>query len=108
MTLLAKKEIADWIEANSAWRLEDEKLMLSLKFENFSMAWGFMSRVALLAEQQDHHPNWYNVYSIVQIRLSSHDANGITERDFALVRSIDHYLANELHTDLPATPISST
>ena len=59
-------------------------------------------------EQQDHHPNWYNVYSTVQIRLSSHDANGITERDFALVRSIDQYLANELHTDLPATPISST
>jgi 4a-hydroxytetrahydrobiopterin dehydratase len=67
-----------------------------------------MSHVADCAAQQDHHPNWYNVYSTVQIRLSSHDANGITERDFALVQSIDQYLANELHTDLPATPISST
>ena len=65
-----------------------------------------MSHVADCAEQQDHHPNWYNVYSTVQIRLSSHDANGITERDFALVKSIDQYLANVLHTDLPATPIS--
>ena len=76
-----------------------------LQFADFEAAWQFMSHVADCAEQQDHHPNWYNVYSTVQIRLSSHDANGITERDFALVRSIDQYLANELHTDLPATQL---
>ena len=88
MTLLAKKEIADWIEANSAWRLEDEKLMLSLKFENFSMAWGFMSRVALLAEQQDHHPEWVNVYNRVDIALVTHDAGGITKKDLDLATAI--------------------
>jgi 4a-hydroxytetrahydrobiopterin dehydratase len=64
-----------------------------------------MSHVAECAEQQDHHPNWYNVYNTVQIRLSSHDANGVTERDLALAKSIDDYLANVPHTDLPVTPI---
>ena len=92
MTLLAKKEIADWIEANSAWRLEDEKLMLSLKFENFSMAWGFMSRVALLAEQQDHHPEWVNVYNRVDIALVTHDAGGITTKDLDLATAITRLL----------------
>ena len=93
MTLLAKKEIADWIEANSAWRIEDEKLMLSLKFENFSMAWGFMSRVALLAEQQDHHPEWVNVYNRVDIALVTHDAGGITTKDLDLASAITRLLS---------------
>ena len=92
MTLLEEKEIADWIEANSAWRLEDEKLMLSLKFENFSMAWGFMSRVALLAEQQDHHPEWVNVYNRVDIALVTHDAGGITTKDLDLATAITRLL----------------
>jgi 4a-hydroxytetrahydrobiopterin dehydratase len=92
MTLLAENEIADWIEANSAWRLEDEKLMLSLKFENFSMAWGFMSRVALLAEQQDHHPEWVNVYNRVDIALVTHDAGGITTKDLDLATAITRLL----------------
>jgi len=92
MTLLAEKEIADWIEANSAWRLEDEKLMLSLKFENFSMAWGFMSRVALLAEQQGHHPEWVNVYNRVDIALVTHDAGGITTKDLDLATAITRLL----------------
>lgn len=93
MTLLAEKEIADWIEANSAWRLEDEKLMLSLQFENFSMAWGFMSRVALLAEQQDHHPEWVNVYNRVDIALVTHDAGGITKKDLDLATAITRLLS---------------
>ncbi len=92
MTLLTENEIADWIEANSAWRLEDEKLMLSLKFENFSMAWGFMSRVALLAEQQDHHPEWVNVYNRVDIALETHDAGGITKKDLDLASAITRLL----------------
>ena len=93
MTLLGENEIADWIKANSAWRIEDEKLMLSLKFENFSMAWGFMSRVALLAEQQDHHPEWVNVYNRVDIALVTHDAGGITTKDLDLASAITRLLS---------------
>ena len=108
MNALTTEQVQEKLIDHPSWRLEDVWLATDLQFADFTAAWQFMSHVAHCAEQQDHHPNWYNVYSTVQIRLSSHDANGITERDFALVRSIDQYLANELHTDLPATPISST
>ena len=92
MNLLKENEIADWIRANDAWRLEEDKLTLSLKFENFSMAWGFMSRVALLAEQQDHHPEWVNVYNRVDIALVTHDAGGITTKDLDLAKAITQLL----------------
>ena len=92
MNLLTESEIADWIGSNDAWRLEEGKLVLSLKFENFSMAWGFMSRVALLAEQQNHHPEWVNVYNRVDIALVTHDAGGITTKDLDLAKAITQLL----------------
>lgn len=92
MNLLTENEIADWIGSNDAWRLEEGKLVLSLKFENFSMAWGFMSRVALLAEQQNHHPEWVNVYNRVDIALVTHDAGGITTKDLDLAKAITQLL----------------
>lgn len=58
-------------------------------FADFSAAWGFMARVALLAEAQNHHPDWSNVWNRVDIRLSSHDAGGLTERDARLAHAID-------------------
>ena len=61
----------------------------TFKFGNFSQAWGFMARVALLAEQQDHHPEWSNVWNRVEIVLSTHDAGGLSSRDVALARAID-------------------
>lgn len=60
-----------------------------LRFTDFSAAWGFMARVALLAEKHDHHPEWSNVYSRVQITLSTHDAGGLSQRDIDLARAID-------------------
>jgi 4a-hydroxytetrahydrobiopterin dehydratase len=59
------------------------------KFANFSEAWGFMTRVALLAEKHDHHPEWSNVYNRVEITLSTHDAGGLSSRDLALAHAID-------------------
>ena len=61
----------------------------SFKFADFSAAWGFMSRVALLAEAQDHHPEWSNVYGRVSIVLTTHDAGGLSARDVRLARAID-------------------
>jgi 4a-hydroxytetrahydrobiopterin dehydratase len=58
-------------------------------FRDFNEAWGFMSRVALLAEKQDHHPEWSNVWNKVEITLSTHDAGGLSARDVALARAID-------------------
>lgn len=58
-------------------------------FADFSMAFGFMTRVALAAEKLDHHPEWSNVYRTVDVTLSTHDAGGLTSRDIALARTID-------------------
>ena len=107
MRALTTEQIQERLILHPSWRLEGVWLARDLKFADFEAAWQFMSHVAEWAEQQDHHPNWYNVYGTVQIRLASHDANGITERDFALAESIDQYLANVHHTDLPATAIFS-
>lgn len=74
-----------------AWRpLSDrDAITRDFKFKDFSAAWGFMARVALLAEQQDHHPEWSNVYNRVSITLTTHDASGLSERDIKLAQAID-------------------
>ena len=108
MNALTTEQVQERLIAHPSWRLEGVWLARDLQFADFEAAWQFMRHVADCAEQQHHHPNWYNVYSTVQVRLSSHDANGITERDFVLVKNIDQYLANNHHTDLPATPIFSS
>ena len=59
------------------------------KFGNFNEAFGFMTRVALKAQDMDHHPEWFNVYDTVDITLSTHEAGGVTERDLTLARFID-------------------
>jgi 4a-hydroxytetrahydrobiopterin dehydratase len=73
------------------WTLVDgrEAIVRRFKFENFNAAWGFMSRVALQAERMDHHPEWFNVYSTVEITLSTHDCGGLSEKDVALATFID-------------------
>ena len=58
-------------------------------FKDFNEAFGFMSRAALVAEKQDHHPEWRNVYKTVEVVLATHDAGGITERDIALAKSMN-------------------
>lgn len=76
------------------WQEKDNKLVRSFEFKDFSEAWAFMNRVALLAEKMDHHPNWSNVYNSVSIELTSHDAgNTVTERDRKLAKAIDKLLA---------------
>jgi 4a-hydroxytetrahydrobiopterin dehydratase len=58
-------------------------------FENFNAAFGFMTRVALVAEKLDHHPEWFNVYKTVEVTLSTHDAGGLTELDVKLAQAMD-------------------
>ena len=66
-----------------------DAIQRSFKFADFNAAFGFMSRVALLAERQDHHPEWINVWNRVDITLSTHDAGGLSSRDLKLAEAID-------------------
>ena len=59
------------------------------RFKDFNEAFGFMTRVALLAEKMDHHPEWFNVYNRVDVTLSTHDANGLTELDVRMATFMD-------------------
>ncbi|MBV8614675.1 MAG: 4a-hydroxytetrahydrobiopterin dehydratase [Acetobacteraceae bacterium] len=63
------------------------------RFRDFSEAWGFMARVALLAECQNHHPDWSNVWNRVEVTLSTHEAGGLTSRDVRLAQAIDALVA---------------
>jgi 4a-hydroxytetrahydrobiopterin dehydratase len=66
-----------------------DAIQRQLQFADFNEAFGFMTRVAIKAQQMDHHPEWFNVYNKVDVTLSTHEANGLTERDIELARFID-------------------
>jgi 4a-hydroxytetrahydrobiopterin dehydratase len=69
-----------------------DAIQRAFRFRDFSEAFGFMARVALLAEAQDHHPEWFNVWNRVEITLTTHDAKGLSERDLRLAAAIDALL----------------
>ncbi|MBC6365492.1 4a-hydroxytetrahydrobiopterin dehydratase [Algoriphagus sp. AK58] len=75
------------------WIEENNRLKKKFTFGDFQEAFAFMTRVAFLAEQHNHHPNWSNVYNTVEIELTTHDAgNVVTEKDHKLARAIDAIL----------------
>ncbi len=82
-------EIARELASVPEWRLHEGKLHRELKFAGFSEAFGFMTALALQAQALDHHPEWFNVYDRVVIDLWTHDAAGLTARDFELARVAD-------------------
>jgi 4a-hydroxytetrahydrobiopterin dehydratase len=73
------------------WALQKDRdaIKRTFTFADFSEAWGFMNRVALLAESMNHHPEWFNVWNRVEITLTTHDAGGLSERDVKLADAID-------------------
>lgn len=87
-------QVSQLLADHPAWALarEGKAITRTFQFKDFSAAWGFMSRVALLAETQDHHPEWFNVYAKVEVTLTTHDAGatgGLSQRDAKLARAID-------------------
>jgi len=91
---LTEEERAGLAATLPGWRLVEgrDAIMREFRFRDFSEAFGFMSRVALLAEKQDHHPEWFNVWNRVEITLSTHDAGGLSKRDIKLAQAIDGLL----------------
>lgn len=84
------EEIQKELDANlSLWNLESEQLVREYKFKDFIEAFGFMTKVALLAQQANHHPEWSNVYNKVKICLTTHDSGGITQKDIDLALVIE-------------------
>jgi 4a-hydroxytetrahydrobiopterin dehydratase len=74
------------------WTIHEQSISRELVFNDFNEAFGFMSRVALLAESRNHHPNWSNVYNRVSITLSTHDLGGLSDLDIELAAAIDQLL----------------
>lgn len=72
-----------------AYDAEAQGIRRTLRFSDFAEAFGFMARVAILAEKADHHPEWFNVYNRVEILLTTHDAGGLSQRDIDLATQID-------------------
>ena len=91
---LSPEEIQSTLSTLKNWNLDQEKKSITRNFTfgNFIEAWGFMSKVAILAEKHDHHPEWFNVYNQVRITLTTHDAGGLSKRDVELATEIDALL----------------
>ena len=90
MKKLTTSEVKEQLDTKlSSWKLESDQLVREFKFEDFIEAFGFMTKVALVAQQTNHHPEWFNVYNKVKICLTTHDAGGITEKDVELALEID-------------------
>lgn len=80
----ALAKLQDWREVGGR-----DAITKKFVFKNFNEAFGFMSRVALVAEKMDHHPEWSNVYKTVDVTLSTHDAGGLTELDVKLAEAME-------------------
>ena len=87
-----KKALEDLPE----WRKVSGRDAIARKFafKDFNAAFAFMTRAALLAEKMDHHPEWFNVYNKLDVTLSTHDADGVTDKDIAMAKAMDAYASN--------------
>ena len=86
-------EIETQLKSLKNWKIVSEKLHQEIQFKDFKEAFSFMTKVAEEAEKMNHHPEWFNVYNKVRIDLTTHDAGGISEKDFELARKIDTFLS---------------
>lgn len=88
---LSEKERADALDALDEWDYDEgrDAISRSFTFDDFSEAFAFMTRVALLAEKSDHHPEWSNVWNRVDVTLTTHDAGGLSAKDVDMAEAID-------------------
>ncbi len=84
---LSEPEIRAALSAD--WTIGADMIQTTFVFKDFNEAWAFMTKVAQAAEQADHHPEWCNIYNRVTIKLSTHEAGGVTTKDVQLARAID-------------------
>ena len=89
--ILTPDDIKTLVAELDGWALSQDGLAIekTFRFNNFNAAFGWMTRAAIKAEQLDHHPEWFNVYNRVEVRLTTHDKNGLTELDASLAKAMD-------------------
>ena len=95
MEKLSDKEINERLGSLEGWSYSNNALQTSFEFENFKEAFTLMTRIAFEAEAREHHPDWSNVYNQLEISLSTHDAGGVTEKDFDLATAIERIVNAE-------------
>ena len=88
-SLLSEQELTSLVELLPNWEIQNSKLRREWQFQNFVEAFGFITKVAMISEKLNHHPEWSNVYSKVTIELTTHDLNGLTNLDIQLAQAID-------------------
>ena len=93
MKKLTPRVRATALKTLKKWKTVPGRDAIARKFEfrDFNTAFGFMTRVALLADKMDHHPEWFNVYNKVDVTLSTHDAGGVTQNDIDMAKAMDGY-----------------
>ena len=95
MKKLNDDEIQKNLEELPNWEYIENSIETSLEFESFKDCFTIMTRIAFEVEAQNHHPEWYNVYNKLSIRLSTHDAGGVTQKDFDLAKTIEGIITNQ-------------
>jgi len=92
METYTSKQAEKELSKIKGWSFRNDGIEKEFEFKDFVEAFGFMARVALLAEKANHHPEWSNVYNKVHVRLTTHDAGGVTDKDFKLAGGIEGLL----------------
>jgi len=92
MKAYSEKEIQEKITNFEGWEYDDNAIHTAFEFENFKEAFTIMTRIAFEAERLQHHPDWTNVYNKLHITLATHDAGGVTDKDFEFAGVIDNIL----------------
>ena len=95
MEKLTEDQIYKHLENVEGWDYYDDAIHTTFEFDNFMDAFSVMTRIALIAEKMEHHPDCHNVYNTLEISLSTHDVNGLTENDFKLAAAIEHIVGDE-------------
>lgn len=94
MEKLSERTIEERLDKFEGWDYVDGAIEASFKFKDFREAFSVMTLIAFECDAQNHHPDWNNVYNSLNIRLSTHDAGGVTEKDFKLAHSIEEIIDN--------------
>lgn len=92
---MEKRDLGAVLSELPAWAAVDDReaICRTFTFKNFNQAFGFMTRVALLAESMGHHPEWFNVYNRVEVTLTTHDADGVTDLDVRMAKAMEIFAA---------------